>query len=171
MNIYLRPITIEDSAKIIKWRNSLWVKNHCFDKSDITEESNRIFFEKNILSGKYKQFIVERMDEEQSVASYAIASVYLKDIDDLNHRCELCIFTSPDEEWNSESQIIAINMLLDKAFKEYNMHKVYSYVFADNQDEVMLLAKSGFRIEATLIAEALDNNNKYCDVYRMCVVK
>ena len=145
------------------------ILNHCFDKRPVTEESNRAFYDNYVLTGKYRQYIVERIDEDFGVSSYAIATVYLKDMDMVNHRCELCIFTSDDVEWNTESQSIAIKMLIEKAFLEFEMHKVYSYVFADNTDEVDLLEMSGFTKEALLKSEALNVNGMYVDVYRMCI--
>ena len=101
MRIYLRPITLEDGESIVKWRNSGDVSSHCFDKTPITIKSNEMFYHSNVETGKYKQFIVERIDEDFGVSSYAIATVYLKDLDKVNHRCELCIFTSDDQEWNT----------------------------------------------------------------------
>ena len=171
MRIYLRPIKLEDGSNIVKWRNADSVKNHCFNKSEVTLESNERFFKTYIETGKYKQFIVERIDEDFGVSSYPIATVYLKDMDEGNHRCELCIFTSDDQEWNTESQSIAIKQLLDKAFDEYGMHKVYSYVFKENTDEVELLEKAGFHKEAELEAEALDMEGYYVDMLRMCVIR
>ena len=171
MRIYLRPINLEDGSNIVKWRSAGSVKNHCFDKSNVTLESNEVFFKEFIETGKYKQFIVERIDEDFGVASYPIATVYLKDMDLGNHRCELCIFTSDDEEWNTQSQSIAIKMLVEKAFKEYDMHKIYSYVFKDNVDEIELLKKAGFHEEALFEAEARDMDGNYVDVLRMCVVR
>ncbi len=171
MRIYLRPIKLEDGSIIVKWRNADSVKNHCFSKDVVTLESNEKFFKTYIETGRYKQFIVERIDEEFGVASYPIATVYLKDMDEGNHRCELCIFTSDDQEWNTESQSIAIKQLLEKAFEEYRMHKVYSYVFKENADEVELLEKAGFHREAELEAEALDMAGNYVDMLRMCVIK
>ena len=53
-----------------------------------------------------------------------------------NKRCELCIFTSSDREWDSTSQSEAIKMLVEKAFNEYGMHKVYSYVFTKFPEEI-----------------------------------
>lgn len=169
MRIFLRPVRIEDGSNIVKWRNSNKVKDHCFDKGQVTLESNRSFYNAYIETGKYKQFIVERVDEDFGVSSYPIATVYLKDMDSSNHRCELCIFTSDDQEWNTESQKIAIKQLLKKAFEEYGMHKVYSYVFRKNNDEIELLIKSGFHEEAVLEAEAFDGNGNYVDVLRMSV--
>ena len=121
------------------------------------------------LTGKYKQFIVECLDEVTGVCTYPIASVYLKDMDYGNKRCELCIFTSSDVEWNPKGQTIAIEMLVEKAFKEYGMHKVYSYVFRKFPNEVDLLRKAGFKVEATLKEEAVNQEGEYEDLVRLCV--
>lgn len=169
MRIYLRPITLEDGATIVKWRNSANVADHCFDKTPITVDSNECFFHAYIETDKYKQFVVERVDEEYGVASYPIATVYLKDFDKVNNRCELCIFTSDDQEWNTESQSIAVDQLLSKAFKEYGIHKVYTFVFADNLDEIALMKRAGFTEEATLAKEAKNRDGKYVDVLRMAI--
>lgn len=170
MRIYLRPITLEDGAAIVKWRNAPDVSSHCFDKNPITIESNAAFFKNYIETGKYKQYIVERIDEDFGVSSYAIATVYLKDFDKVNHRCELCIFTSDDQEWNTESQSIAIKLLLDKAFTEFEMHKVYTFVFAGNKDEIALMKRAGLKEEAVLEKEAINLIGEYVDVFRMTIL-
>jgi RimJ/RimL family protein N-acetyltransferase len=166
MEIFLRPITKNDTDLIVKWRNSKTVSSHCMNKNPITQESHMDFFDKYVANGLYQQFIVERIEETIGVASYPIATVYLKDIDRVNRRCELCIFTSDDEEWNTESQAIAIRMLLKKAFVELNMHKVYSYVFYKFIDEAELLKRAGFTSEAVLKNEAVDENGNFEDIVR-----
>ena len=170
MKIFLRPITEADCDNIVKWRNSEKVLSHCMTKQKITKESNHRFFEENVKTGKYKQFIVERVDEEFNLVSYPIATAYLKDIDSWNKRCELCIFTSDDVEWDAEGQAIAIKMLVEKAFNEYGMHKVYSYVFKKFPDEVALLKKAGFMIEATLKNEAIGLDGNYEDMIRLYIL-
>lgn len=169
MRIYLRPIRESDTAIIVRWRNSDEVRNHCMTKSGITKESHMRHYKENVLTGKYVQFIVERIDEETGLASYPIATVYLKDFDNENKRCELCIFTSNDVEWNAEGQSIAIRMLLDKAFNEYGMHKIYSYVFEKYSVEIELLKKAGFSIEAVLLEEAYANG-KFENVIRLSTI-
>lgn len=171
MKIFLRPIEERDGANIVRWRNNSEVLAHCLDKTHITEESNISFFRSNVLTGKYKQFIVECIEEQLGVCAYPIATVYLKDMDYGNKRCELCIFTSNDVEWNPEGQTIAIEQLVDKAFNEYGMHKIYSYVFSKFPNEVELLKKAGFTIEATLKNEALNDDLGYEDIIRMCIFK
>jgi len=170
MRIILRPITENDTANIVKWRNSDKVRGHCMTKAPITEESHLKFFNEYVLTGKYKQFIVERIEEETGLVSYPIATVYLKDIDNENKRCELCIFTSNDVEWNEEGQSIAIKLLLEKAFGEYGMHKVFSYVYDKHSDEVELLKSAGFTVETVLKEEALNVEGVYEDLVRLCVI-
>ena len=126
MRIYLRPVTEDDGRNIVAWRNDPETLKHCFSKKPITIESNQRFFREKVVSGHYKQFIVERIDEAFGVSSYPIASISLKDFDEENHRCELCVFTSSDQEWNSESQSIAVKMMLEKAFYEYGMHMCFA---------------------------------------------
>lgn len=170
MRIVLTPITENDGEKIVKWRNDPKVRSHCLDKTPVTVESNREFYNKYVLTGKYKQFIVDCMEETTGVCSYPIASVYLKDMDYGNKRCELCIFTSNDVEWNPEGQAKAIEMLVKKAFNEYGMHKVYTYVFSKFPDEVELLKKAGFSIEATLTEEARKDDGSYEDILRLSII-
>lgn len=168
MRIYLRPITEADAHFIVKWRNSEKVKSHCMIKTPITEESHLRFYKENILTGKYKQFMVERVEEEQGLASYPIATVYLKDIDNENKRCELCVFTSNDIEWDTEGQAIAIKMLLEKAFNVYGMHKVYSYVIYNVNEEIALLKNAGFAVETVLKSEVF-SNGVFSDMYRLSI--
>lgn len=169
MRIYLRPITLDDGALIVKWRNTPSVRDHCLNQNPITVDSNEAFFHANIETGKYQQFIVERIDEEFGVSSYPIATVYLKDIDCTNKRCELCIFTSDDEEWNTESQAIAVKLLLEKAFFELGMHKVYSYAFYKFLNEASLLKRAGFSTEAILKEEAINADSEYEDIVRFVI--
>lgn len=169
MKIYLRPITLEDGKLIVKWRNTPCIREHCLNQNEITLESNKKFYCENIETGKYQQFIVERVDEEYGVISYPIATVYLKDIDRINKRCELCIFTSNDQEWNTESQSIAVRILLSKAFEQLEMHKVYSYAFYKFINEADLLKRAGFTTEAVLKNEAINSDGEYEDIVRFAV--
>lgn len=168
MQIQLRPVTLEDGELIVKWRNSPKVSKHCLNRQPVTIESNVEFYRKNVLTEKYKQYIVEKVSD--GLITYPIGTAYLKDIDRINKRCELCIFTSDDEEWNTESQEIAIRKLLDIAFNKLGMHKVYSYAFYKFLDEAKLLKNAGFSIEAVLKDEAIDEeNNSFDDIVRFVV--
>lgn len=167
--IYLRPITEQDTDLIVKWRNSDYVRSHSLSKKLITPESHLAHFKEHVLTGHYRQFIVERADEI-GVVFYPVATVYLKDVDAENRRCELCVFTSADQEWIEECQVEGIRFLIQKAFEEYGMHKVYSYVFCKYPEEVKLLEQAGLKIEAKFENEARELDGTYSDVYRMSIV-
>ena len=166
MRIFLRPITEKDSVHIVKWRNSEKVLKDCMTKAPISLESHMQYYHDRVLTGKNIQFIVERVEEETGLASYPIATIYLKDVDRENNRCELCVFTSSDIEWEVESQLLAIKMILDKAFGEYGIHKVYSRVFYN--EGIELLKQAGFTLESVLKSEVLING-EYHDIYRMSI--
>ena len=169
MKIVLRRISINDSDLIVSWRNNEVVLSHCLSRAPITKDSHLDFYKNYIETGKYKQFIVERIEENFGLMTYPIATVYLKDMDYINEKCELCIFTSNDAEWIEDSQRIAIKMLVDKAFNEYGMHKVYSYVFSRYTDEIELFKSAGFSVEATLREEAKGSDGIYEDLVRLYV--
>lgn len=169
MRIYLRPITLEDGQMIVNWRNNPKILAHCMNQKPITVESNKQFYHEKVETGEYLQYIVERIDEDSGVVSYPIATVYLKEVDRTNKRCELCIFTSTDQEWNSESQFIAVKMLLEKAFNELGMHKVYSYAFYKFFNEASLLKRVGFEMEAILKNEVVDMYGDYQDIVRFSI--
>ena len=166
MRIFLRPITENDAAHIVKWRNSEKVLKHCMTKTPITMESHMQYYRDKVLTGKNIQFIVERVEEELGLAAYPIATIYLKDVDRENHRCELCVFTSSDIEWETEGQVLATKMLLEKAFNEYGMHKVYSRVFYN--EGIEMLKQAGFSLESVLKEEVF-MDGKYLDIYRLSI--
>ena len=169
MNINLREITLQDNEMLVKWRNDHNIREHFLNNESITQESQIEFYKRYILTGKYKQYIVEKVLDEYPVI-YTIATVYLKNIDEINHRCEFGMYPSKDEEWNDEAKQIAIRMLLNKAFNDLGLYKVYSYVFADCSDEAQLLEKVGFRKEGYLKCEVF-SENQFRDVIRYGIVQ
>ena len=173
MKIVLREVKSEDGANIARWRNSVKVVNHCIDKTIISEESNKKFFEKMILTGKYIQYIVERFDEEfGGIYAYQIGTTYFKDVDNENHKCELGMFPSDDDEWNSEGQELAVREMIKRAFSKMKMHKLYAYVYSDCLEEIDLLKKCGFTEEGEFIQEIYDaNSNSYRNIKRLSLLK
>lgn len=169
LRIYLRPIQADDGKLIVKWHNNPIVLDHRFNKELITEESNRLFFENYILTGKYKQFIVERIVEPYGVASYSIATIYLKNIDQYYKTSEMCMFSSYQEEWTSESKSIAIKLLVEKAFFEYGMRIIYTFVNAKFKEDVEILKDIGFYEECIAKDEIIDLSGNPNDVVKMCI--
>lgn len=172
MEIKLRESILEDGEYIVKWRNNPEFLKHCMDYSTISLESNTVFYNENIVTGKYIQYMVEKVDSDfGGVFSYKIAMVYLKNLDNKNHRCECGIYPNEDGEWNDESKREAMRLLLDRAFNEYGFHKVYSYIFSDCEDELQLLRDVGFEQEGVFKDEICLKDGMYRDVIRMFKLK
>ena len=168
MHIYLREINPKDSEYIVKWRNHPQVLRHCMDNTLITVESQLLFYNANILTHKFLQFMVEKMDETYGTFSYPIASVYLKNLDKENGKCELGMIPSDDSEWDDAAKMEAIRQLTLRAFHEFRFHKVYAYVFADCEDEVRLMKSVGFEREGYFREDVRGKDGAYRDVVRMC---
>lgn len=167
MKVILRKICEKDGSYIVKWRNSDHVKEHCIDKKQVTLASNMDYFENKISTGECIQYVVERMDEEYGVFSYPIGTIYLKNLDYTNKKCELGFFPSDDEEWNDESKKMAVDQLLEKVFGEFDFHKVYVCVLADCEDELDLFYKAGFKKEGILLHEIKTEQGTYKDIVRL----
>lgn len=168
-NIYLRPLTLDDTDYIISWRNSPDISQRLFNQEKLTKKMHLKFYQDNIETGKYVQYMIERIDES-NVCSYPIGTAFFKNIDLWNQKCEYGIFTKDMDEWRSEFGYLPTLLMLKKAFVEMNMNKVYAYVFSDSEEEIAVYQKCGLKIEGELRQE-IKSHNKYRDVYYMAILK
>ena len=79
------------------------------------------------------------------------------------------MFPGEDEEWNSESQKLAVEQMLEMAKDDFGMHKIYAYVYADCNEEVELLKNCGFSVEAEFTDE-ICYNGFYRNLLRLVVI-
>lgn len=148
MRFFLREVKLEDGKNIVNWRNNRNVITHCIDKTLITEESNERFYHEYVETGRVKQFIIERSDEEWGgLFGYPIGTIYLKDIDTQKHICELGMYPSEDTEWNSESQKFAVISMINRAIDDYGMMEVFAFVIKNCVEEKEVLQKAGFVLD------------------------
>jgi len=64
----------------------------------------------------------------------------------------------------------AINLLLDKAFNEHDLHKIYLVVAVDNPRGIQLFKKCGF-VEEGLLKDHYVIDGKYVVMYTMRILK
>lgn len=168
MNIYLRKVTKDDSRYIVQWRNNTETAKHFMDNKEVSEESNIDFYNSYIATGKYIQYIVEKVDDEFNIFSYPIGTVYLKNFKEDISECELGFFPSDDSEWNDEAKRMAIKELLKIAVQDLGYHNIYSYAFKDCKDEIELLTTVGFKKENVFISKPIVKNG---DVRQLVLLK
>lgn len=56
--VYLRPITAEDTTKVVAWRNKDFVRKNFIYQKPFTEEGHMTWFREQVETGHVAQFII-----------------------------------------------------------------------------------------------------------------
>lgn len=79
--IYLRPITMEDTDRIVSWRNQDRVRHNFIYQKLFTKESHENWMHTQVETGHVVQFIICEKNNDRPVGS-----VYFRDIDHDNKK-------------------------------------------------------------------------------------
>lgn len=156
--VYLRPITVEDTDNIIKWRNSDAVRPYFIYQKPFTREGHLHWLETMIDSGKGYQFIVCQIEDDKP-----IGSTYLRDYDKEHNKIEYGMFLGSDDIKGKGIGAEIYKLTLQFAFKVLNVHKVYSRILADNIVSRRSCEKAGL-IEEGYMKDEVRINGEYRDV-------
>lgn len=158
--VYLRPITDsdEDTANILRWRNSEAVRPYFIYQKPFTEEGHKQWLQNEIFSGKGFQFIVHRAEDDKP-----IGCTYLRDYDANARKAEYGVFIGETAERGKGIGKEVLTLTLQFAFEELKLHKVFARAFADNMPSVKSFFGCGFEQEAYLKDEEFVNG-EYRDI-------
>lgn len=156
--VYLRPITVEDTDDIIRWRNSEAVRPFFIYQKPFTREGHLNWLKTMIESGKGYQFIVCRKEDDKP-----IGSTYLRDYDSESRKAEYGVFLGEEKEKGKGIGKEILGLTLQFAFEELKLHKVFARAFADNMPSVHSFLNCGFEQEAYLKDEEYVNG-EYRDI-------
>ncbi len=146
--VILRPIDYSDTEDIVRWRNSDFVRSQFLYRALFTKESHEAWMRNMVETGKVVQFIMlERQTGEK------IGSVYLRDIDYTNRKCEFGIFIGEEDKLSCGYGREAAELITDYAFRELKLYKVFLRVLAENQRARKSYLRAGFQEEGTSRAE------------------
>lgn len=140
--VTIRPVTEADTDRIIAWRNAPSVMAHFIYRTPLTRKAHLNWLHNRVETGEVAQFVI--YDGET-----AVGSVYLRDIDRSNQKCEYGIFIGDDSCRGKGIGTAAAKLALAYAFEELQMNRVYLRVFADNTRAIKSYEKAGFRYEGT----------------------
>ena len=157
---YLRPITDsdEDTANIIRWRNSEVVRPFFIYQKPFTVEGHKKWLENEIFSGKGFQFIVHRLEDDKP-----IGCTYLRDYDPECRKAEYGVFIGEASEKGKGIGTEILELTMEFAFRELKLHKLFARAFANNPASIHSFLKNGFEQEAYLKDEVFVNG-EYRDV-------
>lgn len=165
----IRFITLQDTSNIIKWRNQSYVRSKLYFSKPITKEQHEIYFHQNVETKKVIQFIIVVQSEEINDV-IDIGTAFLKNIDEISKKAEFGIFIGEESALGKGFGTKAISKVLEYAFTELNLNRVWLQVFSDNIPAIKAYTKSGFKLEGRLVQDFLRFDG-YADVSIMGITK
>lgn len=163
-NILYKPITPDDTANVLKWRNSKAVKANFIYQQDVTEADHIGWLENKVNTGKVIQFI---MYEKKSDKPFG--SVYLRDVDYEAKKAEFGIFIGEEEFKGKHYGSEATKRMVDFCLEEMNFHKLSLRLLEKNKAALKAYENAGFVVEGTMKDEEYICG-KYENVIFMAVI-
>lgn len=146
--IYLRPITDEDTEQVVFWRNQKEVVENFIYRKPISVEEHRQWLKNKVNTGLVHQFIV-CMNED----SRPVGCVYLPKFEEEHKKAESGMFMGDTLVKGRGVATEAMKLLAEYGFRELGMHKIVSRVLAHNKASARVLEKVGYVQEAYLHEE------------------
>lgn len=162
--IYLRLITLEDTDLIVAWRNRRDVRKHFIYQELFTKESHENWVNTMIKTGKVVQMMICEIEGDKP-----IGSVYIRDIDHHHRKAEYGIFIGEETGRGRGIGTAAAGLMIQYAFEEMNLHRLFLRVFADNTRAVCSYQKAGFVKEAHL-RDDVCIDGEYRDMILMAII-
>lgn len=164
-NIRIRPIGMQDTDNVIRWRNSPQVQEHFIDQRPFTREGQEQWLMTQVEPGNVAQFIIELLPEGR-----AVGSVYLRDIDMTHGKAEYGIFIGEGAARGCGCGTKAAQLILNYAFKTLELHRVFLRVLADNSIAIGSYQKAGF-VQEGCFRDGVCIKGQYVDLVFMSILK
>lgn len=162
--IYLRPITMEDTQNIVRWRNSDRVRQNFIYQAEFTAQGHENWMRTRVFTGEVVQFIICLAENDRPVGS-----VYFRDIDSGDKKAEYGIFIGEEDAAGRGIGTQTARLAVAYAKDVLKLHKLMLRVFADNQAAVRSYEKAGFVQEGYLKDEHF-LGGRYRDLILMAVI-
>lgn len=140
--ILLRPITLEDTDNIIRWRNSPEVSKNFIFRDTLTREMHMSWLNENVFTGKCIQYIIE-----EKHSNIAIGSVYFRDVNFEMNSAEFGIFIGEDAYRGKGIGSNVTNLFKNFGFQTLKLKKIFLRVIGENIRAYKSYVKAGFVFE------------------------
>ena len=139
--IILRPITADDTADILRWRNSPHVMEHFIIREPLTEEVHKRWLKEKVAGGEAEQFIIILKENGK-----AIGTQYYQRIDKNRKSAEFGIFIGEKEEVGKGYGPEVLELAIRHAREDMGLKSIELRVIADNEAAYKLYSGHGFKI-------------------------
>lgn len=138
--IHLRPMTVEDTSKIVAWRNKDFVRKNFIYQELFTEEGHLSWIRNQVEPGYVVQFIICLENGRE------IGSVYFRDIDRENKTAEYGIFIGEEDAIGCGYGSQTARLALEYAFGTMGLEKVFLRFLEENIGARKSYEHAGFRL-------------------------
>lgn len=137
--IHLRPLAFEDLPAMVRWNNDPEVEYYVDSDLPKTLPACQAWFSANVPSRDYRVYAIE--DTQGNI----LGDLELDHISWRNGEAELRIRIGDKANWNRGYGTDAIRTLLDMAFDEIGLRRIYLKVYRFNRRAIRCYEKNGFR--------------------------
>lgn len=156
----LRSIADDELELMRAWRNDPAVRANMYTQHEISCEEHLAWWTKtqNLIDQKY--FMYEMAGIPIGIAAFTGIDIY-------NQNSAWAFYASPTAPKGTGSKMEFL--MLDYAFNELRLHKLYCEVLAFNIPVIKLHQKFGFKIEG-IIRQQHKVNSAFVDTYRLGIL-
>ena len=162
--IYLRPMTYDDTERIVRWRNTDEVRKNFIYQALFTRESHEHWIRTKVETGDVVQMIICEMETD-----HPVGSVYVRDIDPIHHKAEYGIFIGESGARGKGYGTAAAKLMVRYCFEEMKLHRLFLRVYAENIQAIRSYEKAGFEREA-LLKDDVCIGGKYRNIVLMGIL-
>lgn len=163
--IYLRPITMDDTPMIVKWRNTDSVRNNFIFRETFTEQIHNNWMRTKVATGQVVQYIIVEKDSGRSVGS-----VYLRDINPEYESAEYGVFIGETDCRGKGLGSEAAKLMSDYGLYTLGLHRISLRLLVGNDGAKRSYEKAGF-VEEGIFRDMVKLDGRFRDVLFMARVK
>lgn len=141
-NIILRPITLDDTDLIVKWRNNPSVVQNFIFREKFTKEMHENWMRTKVEPGQVIQYIVE-----EKKSGRPIGSVYFRDVNENYNSAEFGIFIGEDDARGKGYGKEITSLFVRYGFESLGLHRIQLRLVKGNAAAARTYSSVGFHKE------------------------
>ena len=166
MRVILRYADISDAEEMLAAMDEGATQNLSFFSKSVTLERQREYLKRMIDSASDRLFLIRDFSNDGAL----LGTVGLHELDTHNKNARLGVLIFNPELRGSGIGSKAVRLVLDIAFQNMGLNKVYAKCFVTNFRMKIFLIELGFRTEAVLEKEYL-LRGKYHDMVKFVIFR